>query len=448
MATVFPQDLAHWVEQIESQVYTQPQRAIEAARELLKRVHSNEHIAYVYQQLGFAHLILGEHRLSCVFYEQALALQPRNMYVLANLAHALHELGEHPRAVDMGRAALHIKDEEACRRTLSNSLCDLHAPYHGPLNLVSFSLYGHQPRYCEMAVLNILTARVHLPDFVCRFYLDNTVPPTLVQRLQALGAQCVHMGDKCQDMPATFWRFLAMDDAQADCVLVRDVDALIDAREALAVQQWCQSGQAFHIIRDDCCHTELILAGLLGIRSGILRGIAQSITDFVQSQGHAAWRRYADQLFLRYRVWPAVRAHHVAHDRIYGFGDHVLQPPPIAPQSELPLNAFIGANHAICRIQCTLEQTLAPGECLYMTLSDAAGNLICQYPMQRLDAPCSPDQPSSWDIHLPSIYAPPLQNKRWTQDFSVMAEGLDRVGAGSIDPRVLGLAFEPSIAQS
>ena len=443
MAAHFPDDLAHLVKHVESQVYTQPQRAIEAARELLKRVHADAHLAYVYEQLGFAHLILAEHRLSCVFYEQALALQPRNMYVLANLAHALYELGEHTRAVDMGRAALRIKDEQACSQAQWCSLGDLHTPYQGPLNLVSFSLHGQLPRYCEMAVLNVLAARVHLPDFVCRFYLDDTVPPALVQRLQALGAQCVHIGQQRQIMPATFWRFLAMDDAQADCVLVRDVDALIDARETQAVQQWRQSGQAFHIIRDDCCHTELILAGLLGIRSGVLRGIAQSITDFLKAQGEAAWRRYADQLFLRHCVWPAMRDHHVAHDRIYGFGDRVQQLDPIRAQTVLPLNAFIGANHAICRIECNLEQTLAPGECLYLTLSDAKETLICRYPMHRLDAPASqPDHRSAWDIHLPRIYAEPLQSGRWTQSFSVMPEGLDSVGAGSIEAQVLEMGLD------
>ncbi len=440
MAAHFPQDCALLVAQVESQVYAQPQRAIEAARELLKQVHSDEQLAYVYEQLGFAHLILAEHRLSCVFYEQALALQPRNMYVLANLAHALYELGEHARAVDMGRAALHIKDEEACQRPAPRSFGTLQAPHHGPLNLVSFSLYGQLPRYCEMAVLNVLAARVHLPDFVCRFYLDDTVPPALVQRLISLGAQCLPMNAQGQQLPTTFWRFLAMDDAQADCVLVRDVDALIDAREALAVQQWRQSGQAFHIIRDDCCHTELILAGLLGIRSGVLRDIAQSMADFVQTQGDAAWRRYADQLFLRHHVWPAVRAHHLAHDRIYGFGDSVQHLDPIAPKSELPLNAFIGANHATCRVQCELEQALASGECLYLTLNDATGALVCRYPMHRLSAPTpQPDHRSAWDIHLPRIYAEPLQSGRWTHDFSVMAEGLDNIGAGSIEAHVLGL---------
>lgn len=449
MAVHFPEDLAHLVKQVESQVYAAPQGAIAAARELLKRVNSDEHLAYVYEQLGFAHLILAEHRLSCVFYEQAQALQPRNMYVLANLAHALYELCEHPRAVDMGRAALHIKDEEACQSLPPRSFSNLQAPYHGPLNLVSFSLYGQLPRYCEMAVLNVLAARVHLPDFVCRFYLDDTVPPALVQRLRSLGAQCIPMHAQGLQLPATFWRFLAMDDAQADCVLVRDVDALIDAREAQAVQQWRQSGQAFHIIRDDCCHTELILAGLLGIRSGVLRGIAQSIDDFVKAQGDAAWRRYADQLFLRQHVWPAVRDHHLAHDRIYGFGDRLQHLTPIAHPSERPLNAFIGANHATCRVQCELEQALAPGECLYLTLSDATGALVCRYPMHRLSAPTpQPDHRSAWDIHLPRIYAEPLQSGRWTQNFSVMSEGLYSVGAGSIEAQVLGMGLDACISNS
>ena len=92
MRVAFPEDLRTLVDQVEAHVYTQPQIAIEAARQLLKQCTHAEHLAYVYEQLGFSHLILGEHRLSCVFYEQARALQPTNIYVLANLAHARYEL--------------------------------------------------------------------------------------------------------------------------------------------------------------------------------------------------------------------------------------------------------------------------------------------------------------------------------------------------------------------
>lgn len=179
MAVVFPEALRPWVDQVEAHAYTHPALAIDAARQLLKQCHSPEQLGYVYEQLGFAHLILGEHRLSCLFYEQARAWDPDNMYVLANLAHAQYELGEREQAVQTGRRALAIKDRQACGSAASNAP-HLHRPHRGAHHLVSFSLYGHLPRYGEMAVLNVLATQRHLPGFVCRFYIDDSVPAAVV----------------------------------------------------------------------------------------------------------------------------------------------------------------------------------------------------------------------------------------------------------------------------
>jgi hypothetical protein len=437
---VFPNALQPLVEQVEEQAFSQPSRAIEAARQLLKHCNSTEQLAYVYEQLGFAHLILGEHRLSCLFYEQARALQPRNMYVLANLAHALYELGEREKAVQIGREALMLKDQHACQ-AVEGHVEPLQAPYHGPWNLISFSLYGQLPRYCEMAVLNVLAAQRYLPDFVCRFYLDGSTPPAVVQRLQALGAQSILMGEEAARMPATFWRFLAMDDEQADCVLVRDVDALIDARDAWCVQDWRQSGQAFHVIRDDCCHTELILAGLLGIRAGVLRGMKMRIERFLHASGPAGWKRYADQLFLRHVIWPAVRNHTWTHDQVYGYGEQVHALKLLEQEIKGPSNAFIGANHATTRVGCQFERPLPTDGVLHLTVQDETGVVICRYAMQRVNAETAfPVSTSSeWEVRLPRLYEIPLQSGRWSCHLALHTQGQEGIGEGSINPKQLGI---------
>lgn len=436
MSLSFPEAWLPWVQQIQTHVYAQPARAIEAARELLKVCQREEHIAYAFEQLGFAHLLLGEHRLSAVMYEQARALQPHNMYVLANMAHALYELGEHERAVALGREALRIKDQSACQMAPAGGEA-LQPAYRGQLNLLSFSLYGQQARYCEMAVLNVMAARRHLPDFLCRFYIDDSVPSALVKRIEALGAKCVRMGERERLLPATMWRFLAMDDPIADCVLVRDVDALIDARDAQSVREWQTSGLPFHIVRDDCCHTELILAGLFGIRSGVLRNIEHRIERYLQTRGAAARERYTDQLFLRHCVWPAVREHALTHDRIYGYGTQVraLTHPEQAGQE--PRNTFIGANHATGRVQCELEHALSPETTLCMTLSDASGRLVCRYPMQPL--PSANPHALNWGIDLPLLYVQALQNGRWQQSIAVHPDKAAGIGEGSTDAELLGM---------
>ncbi len=432
MGVTFPEALHPLVQQVEAHAYAQPPLAIEAARQLLRQCHSPEHLAYLYEQLGFAHLILGEHRLSCLFYEQARALQPPNMYVLANLAHALYELGERGRAVEIGREALQLKDALACQAA-GASPEPLQPPVQGPQNLVSFSLYGDLPRYGEMAVLNVLAVQRHLPDFACRFYIDGSVPPALVQRLQAVGAQCIDMGQEAGSMPPTFWRFLAMDDPQADRVLVRDVDALIDAREAWCVRDWIQSGLPFHILRDDCCHTELILAGLWGIRSGVLRGVRQRIHAFLECNREAGWKRYGDQLFLRQALWPAVRAHALTHDTVYGFGQRV-HPVGLSPEpSHGPRNSFMGANHATAQIDCTLEEVLPPGTRVVVQVKDAAGTRVCCHPMQAVAG-----MPGQWRVQLPQLYADRLQSGQWQVQVGAQTH-LGGLGAGSTDPLLLGI---------
>lgn len=439
MGVTFPEALHPLVQQVQAHVYARPALAIEAARELLRQCHLPEHLAYVYEQLGFAHLILGEHRLSCLFYEQARALQPHNIYVLANLAHARYELGEREDAVQIGREALRLKDELACREAQPEALT-LQSPHRGHLNLIAFSLYGQLPRYTEMAVLNVLAARRHLPDFVCRFYLDASVPPATVQRLQALGAQCVPLGEQAGRMPATFWRFLAMDDAQADCVLVRDVDALIDARDAWCVNSWRRSGLPLHIIRDDCCHTELILAGLLGIRAGVLRDMPARIANYLQSADNTVVRRFADQLFLRHTLWPALRDHSLTHDTVYGYGTQVQTMAFEHAPHHGPRNSFIGANHATCRIQCQLGQTLPDQSVPHVAIHTETGTLICRHAMQPDPSVGPVDGGSAWQVYLPQLYAEPLQSGRWRYDIRLQTGGSAESGEGSADAVLLGLA--------
>jgi hypothetical protein len=437
----FPVVLWPLVELVQRHAYAQPDRAIEAARQLLKHCTQPEHLAFVYEQLGFAHLILGEHRLSSLFYEQAAKAQPPTIYVLTNWAHALFELGERERAVATGRAALALKDQEACAG--SPNPVPLQAPFAGAQNLIAFSLYGALPRYCEMAVLNVMAARRHLPDFHCRFHVDASVPAPVRQRLQALGASCVDMpAADAAAVPGTFWRFAAIDDAGADCVLVRDVDALIDAKEAAWVRQWRDSGMPFHVMRDDCCHTELILAGMFGVRAGVVRDVRQQIAQFLQRSGTAGRERFADQVFLRTCIWPRVRHAVATHDSVYGWGQHVLPLPDVAPAGcDGPRNAFIGANHATSRLAFQLQpgqQGFAPGTWPSLVLRGANDALICRYPLQPEDGTAA-----QWMATLPQLYLAPIESGQWRYEVIFEAEESlsDGTGQGSVDPLLLGMGM-------
>ena len=402
MSQNFPPSLEVLVRTIEKDIYRQPKSVIEPLHQLLERCTGDEQLCYAYEQLGFAHLLLAQHRMARIFYERALALQPENIYVLANLAHAVYELGDKTAGVEYGRRALGLKDKMA---TAAGKL-GLGQPHGGKANLISFSLYGSKARYCETAVLNCLAASQHFPGFVCRFYVDQSVPGNVIKRLREHSAEIVSAGGRAASFPPTFWRFLAIDEKDANIVLVRDADSIIDDRDAYCVNEWMKSKKPFHIIRDDCCHTELIQAGIFAARSGVVRDIEESIASFVAAEENQPVGRFADQLFLRKCVWPVVREHAVTHDTVYGYGTDVRDVPSALPGRPGIRNAFIGANYATYRLQLSTREPIPESVLYFVRIIGQAGATVCEYPMELVNR-------QELQIFLPVSYAKQLEIGAW-----------------------------------
>lgn len=183
-------------------------------------------------------------------------------------------------------------------------------------NIIAFSLYGEQPRYCETLIKNVEVARELYPAWTCRVWLDNSVPQHVWQRLAQAGAQLIDMSHEKTIFP-TLWRFLVMDDPAVQRFIVRDADSLLSEREAAAVEEWLASPYWFHHMRDYFSHTELLLAGMWGGCRGVFSGVREWMQNF-----HARYKsseRFADQSFLKTVLWPTVRESVLNHDTLFGF---------------------------------------------------------------------------------------------------------------------------------
>lgn len=411
MSVTFPPELAGLIQTIERDHYTRPEFVLGPLRQLLQQCTDPDQVAYTCEKLGFAHLRLGEHRMSRVFYEHAMQLQPTNYYIFANLAHAVHELGDTELAVNYGRRALRLKDQSV----MQAGPRPLAPPHGGTRKVISYSLYGDSPKYCETAVLNCLAAQQHFPGFICRFHVDDSVPPAILRRLEEQGAEIVSMSGRGTELFPTAWRFLPLDDTQADIVLVRDVDSLLDAREAWCVREWLESGKPFHIIRDDCCHTELILAGLFAARAGVLGSVEEQLAGFIQAAGDRGAGRYSDQLFLRECIWPLVRDHAVTHDRIYGYGTEVKAVPTELPNATGLRNSFMGAGYSVSQINVNLDGPLPKSVKCRLRILDEQGGVVCEHRLERLN-----DQ--TLQIQLPPHYARNLETGVWKHQLLTEAE--------------------------
>jgi len=249
---------------------------------------------------------------------KAYAIAPNNFRTLDTLAHACGAMQRWDEVRRYGRLALELRDHRF--GAIPPRLAPWRISPFASRNIIAFSLFGDDPRYCEPAVLNALEKPRLYPGWTCRFYVDDSVPQTVRTRLAAAGAELVKVDARIARWPGPMWRLAAYDDPTVARVLFRGADSVISQREANAVAEWTASDCSFHVIRDSATHTELIGGGLWGARAGALPSVADMIDAFLARPVESI--RFAEQRFLREMIWPYVRRSLLQHDSRFGFGAH------------------------------------------------------------------------------------------------------------------------------
>jgi len=165
--------------------------------------------------------------------------------------------------------------------------------------IISFSLWGENPKYTIGAIRNAEIAKELYPDWICRFYCGKSVPTEILNKLEENENVEIIKLNEDGDWTGMFWRFLACEDS--DIMISRDTDSRLSLREKLAVDEWLMSDKDFHIMRDHPYHNAVILGGMWGCRNGILKDIKIEIDEF--SKGNF-WQ--VDQNFLREKIYPKI----------------------------------------------------------------------------------------------------------------------------------------------
>ncbi|MEM9733111.1 MAG: hypothetical protein AAF903_06450 [Pseudomonadota bacterium] len=237
------------------------------------------------------------------------------------LCHAHGHGGNLKQAQRFGSVALTVKHRQAM--TQNNKLLrlgkiharpfDFNAPHK---NVIAFALFGDKRHYTDMAIENMQALRHVYPGWSARFYVDKTVPMSVIEELARRGADIRIRKDRndWRTMSGMFWRFAVAADPAVDFFLIRDCDALINVREKVAVDEWVASHKGFHIIRDFFTHSELVLGGLWGGRGGALSNMEKAGAAFLKQADHGVGRGNYDQVFLRNHIWPLIAPHALEHD--------------------------------------------------------------------------------------------------------------------------------------
>jgi hypothetical protein len=203
----------------------------------------------------------------------------------------------------------------------------------GPVNLLSFSLYGSEPLYCRGAIRNAELAPRIYPGWVVRYFVDRSVPDEVIERLRALGCEIVVMEKSLGPDYGKFWRFTVAADPSVERFACRDADSRLNVREKVAVDEWIASGAAFHVMRDSIYHRNRVLGGMWGGFGGAIPDIERRIDEW------GRFERWGDSdSFLSEAVWPLIADRCLCHDSWGHFPD--VRPFP--PHPPLEGTSYVG----------------------------------------------------------------------------------------------------------
>tara|TARA_B100000900_G_scaffold375510_1_gene357641 strand:- start:59189 stop:59848 length:660 start_codon:yes stop_codon:yes gene_type:complete len=152
--------------------------------------------------------------------------------------------------------------------------------------IISYSLWGDNPKYCVGAVKNAELRKRFYPDWISRFYVHKNVDKTYVDQLKSVEGTEVIIKTNKADWTGMFWRFEAISDNDVSIMICRDTDSRLSLRESSAVKEFEESGMVFHIMRDHPYHNAFVLGGMFGVKKGLIDDMKDLCDDFYQTDDY------------------------------------------------------------------------------------------------------------------------------------------------------------------
>ena len=177
--------------------------------------------------------------------------------------------------------------------------------------VISFCIWGNDPKYNVGAIRNAEIAKELYPDFECWFYIhEQSVLRETIEKLSSFDNTKVILkeGDlnHCKPM---MWRYLPIDEPDVEVMLSRDTDSRINLREKHAVDEWLSSNTLFHIMRDHPHHGNPVMGGMFGTKKIPQIPSWAELMNRVVQHSHYQY----DQSFLADSIYPVIVNNSVIH---------------------------------------------------------------------------------------------------------------------------------------
>ncbi len=217
--------------------------------------------------------------------------------------------------------------------------------------IISFSLWGDNPKYCIGAIKNAQLAQVIYPDWECWFYYPIDNPPSIIPTLEMMQNVKLKPVNQPGDWRGMFWRFEAAADPSCEAMISRDCDSRLSIREKMAVDEWLDSEKTWHIMRDHPWHGTPILGGMWGVKGCI--DMSKWINSWIKED-----RYQTDQDFLKFVVYPIARSNAMIHASFCAIEAYAIPFPGPREGLEFVGQVFDEKDTTIAEHQTMLARTL------------------------------------------------------------------------------------------
>lgn len=180
-----------------------------------------------------------------------------------------------------------------------------------PNKVISFSLWGSNPKYTVGAIKNAQLAKSIYPDWLCEFHIGDDVPFHIIDELKnQSNTQIIYHQKENNNWTSMFWRFHS--GYNYEITIFRDTDSRLNFREKAAVDQWLNSDKTFHIMRDHPYHNFPILGGMWGFKNNGKYNLSELLNSFIPDNKYGT-----DYEFLKDIIFPLTMNDKIVHDPFY-----------------------------------------------------------------------------------------------------------------------------------
>ena len=199
--------------------------------------------------------------------------------------------------------------------------------------LVSFYIWGNSDIYNYGLWENALLMPKIYPGWIMSITFTPTANQKVIQELSKLP----YVELECMDVPNhsknTMLRFMPGMQPKNDVVVFRDADSRLLKRDYIAVMDWLNNtNKKAHLMRDHPRNNYKIMAGLWGVREGIIATpeVVLEFDSYFRNPEYKKW--YLDQVYLSKYIYPLIQNSICVHASYNKFEKDARSFPKNAPK--------------------------------------------------------------------------------------------------------------------